>query len=65
MSPDQTGERRRNLLLRTLIDDLLLHVRELQAHAGVWTAEERERAEADLDRIMSQVRGEAFRRNQQ
>jgi hypothetical protein len=55
-------ERRKNSLLRLLIDDMLEHVREVNKMASVWTPEEREKAEAELDRIMSQVRGAATRR---
>jgi hypothetical protein len=53
---------RRNFLLRMLIDDMLVMVRDMQRHAGPWSAEERARAESDLERIMSQVRNEAVRR---
>ena len=53
-------ERRKNLLLRTLIDEMLAQVRELQHHSGPIPAEERARLEADLERIMSQVRSQAF-----
>lgn len=65
-TPPDTGsrsfaERRKNLLFRSLIDDMIAHFRELKAHDGPWPAEERARAEADLDRIMTQVRAEAFR----
>jgi hypothetical protein len=55
-------ERRRNTFLRTMVDDLLAQVRDAQRHVGPWTQEERAQAEAALDRIMQQVRGEAFRR---
>jgi hypothetical protein len=58
------AERRRNLLLRTLIDDMMTQLRELQRHAGPWPPEERARVEADLERIMRQVRGEALRRRE-
>ena len=58
----QAADRRRNLLLRTLIDDMLAQVRELQQHAGPWPPDERARAEEALARIMAQVRGEALRR---
>lgn len=54
-------ERRRNLLFRSLIDEMMGQFRELQSHSGPWPAEERARAEADLERIMNQVRNEAFR----
>jgi hypothetical protein len=55
------AERRKNLLFRSLIDDMIAQFRELKAHDGPWPAEERARVEADLDRIMSRVRAEAFR----
>ncbi len=54
-------ERRENHLFRSLIDDMMEQFRELRSHAGPWSADERARAEADLERIMSQVRNEAFR----
>ena len=49
-------ERRRNLALRKLIDEMLFQVRGMQAETDAWTAEERARAEAELDRIMGRVR---------
>lgn len=55
------SERRNNRLLRMLIDEMLDQVRELQQHAGPWPVEERAAAEAQLERIMSQVRQEAIR----
>jgi hypothetical protein len=54
------ADRRKNLLLRTLIDDMMEQLRELQRHAGPWPPEERARLEADLERIMAQVRSQAF-----
>jgi len=54
-------ERRQNVLFRTLIDEMLAQVREMRAHSGPWPVAERERAEADLERIMVQVRSEAVR----
>jgi hypothetical protein len=64
MSPDPAGmrtpsERRRNPLLRALIEEMLEHVREVNRHAAEWTPEERARAEAELSAIMSRVRGAA------
>lgn len=59
----ESAERRRNLFLRGLIDDMLSQVRELQQHAGPWPPDERARAEAALERIMAQVRAEALRRS--
>lgn len=54
-------ERRKNTLLRMLINDMMQQIRELQAHDGPWPPEERERAERDLERIMEQVRGAAIK----
>jgi hypothetical protein len=56
------AERRKNLLLRTLVEEMMAQVRELQRHAGPWSPEERARLEDDLERIMSKVRLEAFAR---
>jgi hypothetical protein len=55
------AERRKNPLLRLLIEEMLVHVRELQREGGGWTDEERTRAEQELARVMSQVRGAAVR----
>ncbi|MGH7713518.1 MAG: hypothetical protein ACREOG_19680 [Gemmatimonadaceae bacterium] len=55
-------ERRKNALLRLLINEMMQQIRELQQHEGVWPAEERQRVEHDLDRIMLQVRGAALRK---
>lgn len=61
-TPEHEGaERRRNLFLRGLVDDMLQQIRQMQAQAGAWEPEERERAEEVLARIMSQVRGTAAR----
>ncbi|HJU73089.1 MAG TPA: hypothetical protein VJ717_05035 [Gemmatimonadaceae bacterium] len=54
-------ERRKNALLRLLINDMMQQIRELQQHQGPWPPEERERVERDLERIMEQVRGAALR----
>jgi hypothetical protein len=59
--PDSAPDRRRDPLFRTLIDDMLQQIRELRSHAGPWPAEERARIEADLERIMAQVRNAALR----
>ena len=54
--PEARGpERRQNARLRLLVDEMLMSIRESQRRDD-WTAEERERAEADLERIMAQVR---------
>ncbi len=58
----QTVERRRRLALRALVEEMLTEIRTAAgANEENWTPEERERAEADLARIMDQVRREAFR----
>jgi hypothetical protein len=56
----QTVERRRRLALRALVEEMLTEIRSA-ASEDTWTPEERQRAEADLARIMDQVRREAFR----
>ena len=48
-------ERRQNARLRLLVDEMLKSIRESQRRDD-WTDAERERAEADLERIMAQVR---------
>jgi hypothetical protein len=59
--PPGQPDRRRDPLFRSLIDDMMQQIRELRAHAGPWPDEERQRVEADLDRIMAQVRNAALR----
>ncbi len=54
-------ERRKNALLRMLINEMMQQIRELQQHQGPWPTEERERVERDLERIMQQVRGAALK----
>ena len=62
-SGDQSGsERRRNARLRELVDEMLASIRESQRRED-WTPEERARAEADLERIMAQVRRAAVDQN--
>ena len=48
-------ERRQNARLRVLVDEMLMSIRESQRRDD-WTEDERARAEADLERIMAQVR---------
>ena len=57
------NDRRSNLVLRALIDEMLERVRELNRNNGVWTPDERARAEAELDAIMARVRRVAARRH--
>lgn len=55
--PEQEGDdRRSNLVLRALIDEMLERVREVNRMTGVWSANERSRAEAELEAIMARVR---------
>ena len=49
-------DRRQNLVLRALIDEMLERVREVNRLSGVWAPGERERAEAELESIMARVR---------
>ena len=51
-----TTDRRSNLVLRALIDEMLERVRELNREARHWADGERERAEAELETIMARVR---------
>ena len=59
--PPGQADRRRDPLFRSLIDEMMQQIRELRAHAGPWPTDERDRVEADLDRIMAQVRNAALR----
>ena len=52
------NERRRNGALRKLVDEMLEEIRAAAA-ADNWTPEARAKAEADLARIMEQVRQQA------
>ena len=53
---DSSLDRRSNLVLRALIDETLERVREMNRNSGVWTMEERARAEVELDGVMARVR---------
>ena len=55
-SKDSAVDRRNNLVLRSLIDEMLDRLRELNRRAGTWSGDERARAEAELDAIMARVR---------
>lgn len=50
------SDRRSNLVLRALIDEMLERVRELNRNTGGWTPDERAKAEVELDAIMGRVR---------
>jgi len=55
-----TAERRHNPRLRELVDEMLASIR-AAANVDLWTAEERDRYEADMARIMQTVRTHAVR----
>ena len=57
-------DRRAREGLRKLIDEMMAQLRDASRH-DAWTPEERERAEADLRRIMESVRQEAMRTPEQ
>ena len=62
---ESAGDRRANLVLRALIDEMLERVRGLNATPSTLTTDERSRAEAELDSIMARVRRYAALRDQQ
>lgn len=55
-SSEIATDRRSNLVLRALIDEMLERVRELNRKAEAWSGSDRARAEAELDSIMARVR---------
>jgi hypothetical protein len=57
ISPDQTSrDRRSNLELRAVIDEMLERIRDYRALTGAWTPEERAQAEHELEVIMTRIR---------
>jgi hypothetical protein len=50
------SERRANVVLRALIDEMLERVRELNRNSHIWNEDQIARAEAELDAIMARVR---------
>lgn len=59
---ESTGqERRSNARLRELVDEMMATIR-AAANIDLWTAEERAHCEADMARIMSDVRDHALDR---
>jgi hypothetical protein len=60
MTPPFPGpERRSNPRLRELVEEMLASIR-AAANVDLWSAEERARCEADMLRIMANVRVHAF-----
>ena len=64
--PSNTGitssERRSDPVLRALIDDMLVRVRELNRNAGAWSRDRHEQAVAELDFVMARIRRTAAER---
>lgn len=57
ISPDQTSQdRRSNLELRAVIDEMLERIRDYRVLTGAWTPEERAQAERELESIMTRLR---------
>jgi hypothetical protein len=52
-------ERRHNPRLRELVDEMLASIR-AAANVDLWSPEERARYEQDMERIMANVRSQAF-----
>lgn len=59
-SDPTASERRANLELRAVIDEMLERVRDFRRLTGVWTPEERNQAERELERIMDSLRHTAI-----
>lgn len=59
--PEPTAERRTNVALRSLVNEMLQQVRDLSRRTAAWSVEERAQAEAELEIIMARVRAEASR----
>jgi hypothetical protein len=55
-STETSHDRRSNPELRRLIEEMLERLRQLNRNIGTWSAEERARAEADLESVMARVR---------
>jgi hypothetical protein len=63
--PAKTGptsaERRSNVELRAVIDEMLERIRDYRRLIGAWTPEERAQAERELEMIMARIRQAASR----
>lgn len=57
-----SSDRRSNLVLRALIDEMLERVRELNRHTASLAPDDRAKAESELDSIMARVRRVAARK---
>lgn len=63
-SSDTSDDRRSNLALRALIDEMLDRVREMNRSSTGWDPDERARAEAELEAIMARVRRQASKKDE-
>jgi hypothetical protein len=54
-------ERRSNLELRQVIEDMLDRIRDFRRLSNEWTADERARAERELEKLMVRLRETAIR----
>lgn len=62
IGPDSTpSERRSNLELRAVIDEMLERIRDFRRLTGAWTPDERAQAERELEGIMARIRQAATR----
>jgi hypothetical protein len=57
------SERRANIELRAVIDEMLERVRDFRRLTGAWTKEERAQAERELEAIMARVRAAATKQS--
>ena len=57
------ADRRSNAMLRSLIDEMLQRVRDLNRNSSRLSPDERARAEAELEAIMARVRRVASKSN--
>jgi hypothetical protein len=55
-----SSERRANPALRSLIDEMLHRLRDLNRNTNAWSTADHARAEAELDVIMARVRRAAL-----
>lgn len=56
-----SAERRSNVELRAVIDEMLERIRDYRRLIGAWTPEERAQAERELEMIMARIRRAASR----
>jgi hypothetical protein len=62
IGPDPSpSERRSNLELRAVIDEMLERIRDFRRLTGAWTPDERAQAEQELEGIMARIRQAATR----